>query len=1040
MEFERGAENLPVDSNMSTGSPNAAATHVAREDCSHLAGPEWEAFQRLATIIGEAVVTTMLHTLSQTEQHGVALGFIMKEQREVAARATVSAPSSPRVKSLKLHVNSYVESEDEPMLACQSRHCHHAYGRRLTDPTCFSTNEVFKEELRQAFGPLQNEFRSRAEFLDLQQGKHDVPAYAQRARYLVSNIMTALNNFVRLQSDASLDFDEFVDELIVLDLDDRFNMMLGRPWLARHDPVLDWAKCTIVRFRGSGATESDDPVGASHAPRGACDPPAEAARGAAASDLSARKVTTERVVREKCEPNQRTQTRSDLRGSRSVKRDAVVSTTVDTQVDQEGLVPEGSELGASAPVADAIGSNINGRSVIRRRGKRGASAPRADAASSADGCKRPAPEMLACSRAAGLHDEAVHNMAGIYCVGPKVGPAGDQKKDVSTAGPGQDKTRETGFRTRSERHKQAKLRKARSGTETLQAVSAGQPQQMETTVETLSVLTRTDTGLQYRKMALECPPTLASELTPLPAMSWKRFARDLHDRRFEQVCILSDVERMKGEAEELKQLVTEGSDALSAKSKKNSTTSRAGTHSSRALSTRSCASTRMRSTTSSKVVVKLAKCGNPSPRTPSGMVWGWRGTPQRLQNASTTFNRCVTHLLRSLCDFEPSYFDFMFVHSRAVNGKSDVEIPKEHLRKLFVLMCKHKLYANLKKCIIGTSEIPVIGCLLKPVERNYSMHDMVLLAMKYALAKFRVYLLGSRPFVVYTDHASLRTAIKSPHISHRMARWLSFFAEYNFQVKYKPGRLNVVVDALSHRPDYAVHKADANAIGVVRTSTPSSSLLDDVRSAYAKDADAKQLLNYFAAPSDKSRQKLAKHLRARVHRYRVHNGLLLYSTIDDIADRVVPPDDREPKLRITYEYHDALTSGHPGREKTYLLLIRDFYWNHQYKWVRNSKAMDFVQRRQAVIRFVQDTIAASVDRQKLNADNNGRGNTSEFKVGSLVLLATHNLTKHAVPDFTVLAKYGNAYTLDIPSSMRFHPTFLRWVAEPMLARRVAYSW
>ncbi|GMF38014.1 unnamed protein product [Phytophthora fragariaefolia] len=102
----------------------------------------------------------------------------------------------------------------------------------------------------------------------------------------------------------------------------------------------------------------------------------------------------------------------------------------------------------------------------------------------------------------------------------------------------------------------------------------------------------------------------------------------------------------------------------------------------------------------------------------------------------------------------------------------------------------------------------------------------------------------------------------------------------------------------------------------------------------------------------------------------------------------------------------------------------------------SSKAMDFVQRRQAVIRFVQDAIAASVDRQKLNADNNGRRNTNAFKVGSLVLLATQNLAKHAVSDFgtsklaprfigpfTVLAKHGNAYTLDIPSSMRLHPTF-----------------
>ncbi|KAE9107257.1 hypothetical protein PF010_g12328 [Phytophthora fragariae] len=84
----------------------------------------------------------------------------------------------------------------------------------------------------------------------------------------------ASNNFVRLQSLARLDFEEvvmprsllevrlatrvvvrtekrvvrvrfsyrekkFVGKLIELDLDDKFDMVLGMPWLARHDPVID---------------------------------------------------------------------------------------------------------------------------------------------------------------------------------------------------------------------------------------------------------------------------------------------------------------------------------------------------------------------------------------------------------------------------------------------------------------------------------------------------------------------------------------------------------------------------------------------------------------------------------------------------------------------------------------------------------------------------------------------------------------------------------------------------------------------------------
>ncbi|RAW39836.1 hypothetical protein PC110_g3913, partial [Phytophthora cactorum] len=64
-----------------------------------------------------------------------------------------------------------------------------------------------------------------------------------------------------------------------------------------------------------------------------------------------------------------------------------------------------------------------------------------------------------------------------------------------------------GLHNKKRRRKRHKLRKPRSGTETLQEMSAGQTSDTTWSVETLNVLTRTTTGLQYRSLQLENPPT-----------------------------------------------------------------------------------------------------------------------------------------------------------------------------------------------------------------------------------------------------------------------------------------------------------------------------------------------------------------------------------------------------------------------------------------------------------------------------------------------------------------------------------------------------
>ncbi|KAG3048198.1 hypothetical protein PI125_g26746 [Phytophthora idaei] len=252
------------------------------------------------------------------------------------------------------------------------------------------------------------------------------------------------------------------------------------------------------------------------------------------------------------------------------------------------------KVGVSAPGVDTavICSKITEGSAARRRGNKGVSAPGVDtnsaarrrgvksastpgvddAASSVGGCKRPTPGKLVCSCAAGLHEEAICNQAGHDCVRPRKESAdGYDNGNPSNAGPGRG-TSGAGLHRKKRQRKQHKLRKSRSGTETLQEMSAGETSNATSSVETLNVLTRTRTGLQYRSMEMENPPTSAPELTSLPAMSWMRFAKDLYDGRIEQTCILSDLERMKSEAEELRQLhagsTTESEDALSAKTKK----------------------------------------------------------------------------------------------------------------------------------------------------------------------------------------------------------------------------------------------------------------------------------------------------------------------------------------------------------------------------------------------------------------------------------------------------------------------------------------
>ena len=197
------------------GSMPGETVELTNEHFPHLSSHEWAALERMRAVIGEAAVISLLKSASPDEQRNAATSFmhheIMNSHRQSATPVTTM-----RVAPLKLDVSPYRGGENEPLArwfveldaAITARQLRDpiqqvlfampklagrakswAYGKRLAEPHCFYDLDDFKRELKKAFEPPQSEFRARAEFLKLRQGKYDLHSYAQRARYLVSSIV-----------------------------------------------------------------------------------------------------------------------------------------------------------------------------------------------------------------------------------------------------------------------------------------------------------------------------------------------------------------------------------------------------------------------------------------------------------------------------------------------------------------------------------------------------------------------------------------------------------------------------------------------------------------------------------------------------------------------------------------------------------------------------------------------------------------------------------------------------------------------------------
>ncbi|GJR78939.1 putative reverse transcriptase domain-containing protein [Tanacetum coccineum] len=87
---------------------------------------------------------------------------------------------------------------------------------------------------------------------------------------------------------------------------------------------------------------------------------------------------------------------------------------------------------------------------------------------------------------------------------------------------------------------------------------------------------------------------------------------------------------------------------------------------------------------------------------------------------------------------------------------------------------------------------------LKIDEKNYTTHDLELGVVVFALKTWRHYLYGTKS-VIYTHHRSLQYLFDHKELNMRQRRLIEFLSDYECEIKYHPGKANVVANALSRK-------------------------------------------------------------------------------------------------------------------------------------------------------------------------------------------------------------------------------------------------
>ncbi len=87
---------------------------------------------------------------------------------------------------------------------------------------------------------------------------------------------------------------------------------------------------------------------------------------------------------------------------------------------------------------------------------------------------------------------------------------------------------------------------------------------------------------------------------------------------------------------------------------------------------------------------------------------------------------------------------------------------------------------------------------LSETERRWPTHEKEMWAVIHCLKTWGHYI-GSKDVVVWTDNVTLKYFSTQPKLSSKQVRWQDTLALFNVDIRHKPGKENIVPDALSRK-------------------------------------------------------------------------------------------------------------------------------------------------------------------------------------------------------------------------------------------------